>query len=135
MLQHPKRESLFHFWEDSTVINTLDKQQASLTVTKQRRSFRHKLFRLSEPSAQSSESKLSIRFWGEEPLNSKANQVTHTPRPLPTLNTKDTKEKQQGLTRREGRVNSRFHFPSKEVPHITSKQAAQYTFSIVCPFK
>lgn len=34
----------------------------SLTVTKQRRSFRHKLFRLSEPSAQSNESKLSIKF-------------------------------------------------------------------------
>lgn len=25
--------------------------------------------------------------------------------------------------------------PSGEVPHITSKQAARYTFSIVCPFK
>lgn len=46
-----------------------------LTVTRQRRSFRHKLLRLSEPSAQSNESKLSIKFWERERLSVKPYQV------------------------------------------------------------
>lgn len=57
----------------------------SLTVTKQRRSFRHKLFRLSEPSAQSNESKLSIKFWERDPLSIKTYQITSLLCLCPTL--------------------------------------------------